>query len=133
MANSNEKLIAGLVGLLPLARDAFKDGHFDRQFNAFVSNDKVRHAGSQMIGKAEKYIRKGVSQNKLARQIAAQWAPQPSPLPTIALAVVGAGLVWAYLARKRTSDSKNNGAFKADTQNGHNTNMTVDATAVPHQ
>jgi hypothetical protein len=132
MANSNEKLIAGLVALLPVAREALKDSHFDRQLDAFASNDKIRLAGSDMINKAKKYIRRGVGNNKFARQIAAQWAPQPSPLPAIALAVVGAGLIWAYMARRKTARGKANSIAKAETHHDHHANRTVDGTASPN-
>jgi hypothetical protein len=51
-------------------------------------------------GQAEKYIRDRFNSNKFARKIAAQWAPKPTPLPTIALVTLGAGLVWGYLDRR---------------------------------
>lgn len=109
MSNSNEKLVAGLAALIPIARDAFRDGHLDRQFDAVLSNDKVRHAGSQMVGQAEKYLRDSFKGNKLARKLAARLAPKPSPLPMIALAALGAGLVWAYLDRRKANKLWNEG------------------------
>ena len=54
MSNANEKLVAGLVALLPIARDALSNGHLNRQFDAVLSNNKVRHAGSQMAGQADR-------------------------------------------------------------------------------
>ena len=101
MANSNEKLVSGLVALFPIARDAFKNGHMNRQVGAIMSNGKVRQAGSQMTSQAEKYLRHSMSNTKLGRQLASRFAPKPSPLPAIAIALVGAGFVWTYLSKRQ--------------------------------
>lgn len=106
MANSNEKLVAGIAALIPIARDAFKGDHMNRQMDAILSNNKVRHAGSQMSHNAEKYVRDLMDSNQFTRQIAAKMMPRRSPIPSIALGValaVGAGFVWAYLARRKTT------------------------------
>lgn len=103
MSNSNEKLVAGIAALIPIARDAFKGDHMNRQFDAIISNTKVRDAGSHMASQAEKYMRDMINSNRFTRQIAAQMMPRRSPVPTIALGVavvVGAGFVWAYMARR---------------------------------
>lgn len=102
MSNSNEKLVAGIVALLPIARDALSNGHLNRQFDAVFSNNKVRHTGTQMASQAEKYIRDTLNNNGFTRKLMAQMKPKPSPLPAIALALVGAGIFWAYLERRKT-------------------------------
>lgn len=103
MSNSNEKLVAGIAALIPIARDAFKGDHINRQFDAIISNNKVRDAGSHMASQAEKYVYDMMNSNRFTRQIAAQMMPRRSPAPTIALGlavVLGAGFAWAYLARR---------------------------------
>jgi CHASE3 domain sensor protein len=103
MSNSNEKLVAGIAALIPIARDAFKGDHMNRQLDAIISNNKVRDAGSHMASQAEKYMHDMINSNRFTRQIAAQMMPRRSPAPAIALGVavvVGAGFVWAYLARR---------------------------------
>ena len=134
MSNSNEKLVAGIAALIPIARDAFKGDHMDRQLDAILSNNKVRHAGSQMSHQAEKYMRDLMNSNQFTRQLAAKLMPRRSPVPTIALGLavaVGAGFVWAYLARRKTNKADidtplTNG--KADT---HSSGVTLDGKAMP--
>lgn len=131
MSNSNEKLVTAIAALVPIARDAFKNGHLTRQFDAVLQNSKVRHAGSDMAAQAEKYVRDSLKSNKFARQIASRMAPRPSPLPAIAITLMGAGLVWAYLERRKVR--KQSGA--APMSNGKTdmtpSGVTFDATATP--
>ncbi len=135
MSNSNEKLVAGIAALIPIARDAFKGDHMNRQFDAIISNNKVRDAGSHMANQAEKYMHDMINSNRFTRQIAAQMMPRRSPAPTIALGlavVVGAGFVWAYLARraafKQPEDMPlKNGKAASVTSSG----ATLDGKAMP--
>ena len=106
MSNSNEKLVAGIVALIPVAIDAFKDDHLDRQVDAIMTNTKVRDIGSRMAGQTEKYLHNMIKSNKFTRQVAAQFKPRQSPAPAIlaglALVVAG-GLVFAYFDRRKTA------------------------------
>jgi hypothetical protein len=134
MANSNEKLVAGIAALLPIAQDAFRGDHMNRQFDAILSNNKVRHAGSQMASQAEKYIHDMVNSNRFTRQIAAQLAPRRSPAPAIALglaAAVGAGFVWAYLARRQARKEGVAMPLKNGKADGKSSSVTLDGKASP--
>jgi hypothetical protein len=134
MANSNEKLVAGIAALLPIAQDAFKGDHWNRQFDAIISNNKVRDAGSHMASQAEKYIHDMVNSNKFTRQIAAQLAPRRSPAPAIALgvaAVVGAGFVWAYLARRKARKEAGEMPLKNGNADHQSSGVTLDGKAMP--
>jgi hypothetical protein len=103
MSNSNEKLVAGIVALLPLARNALSSSHLDRQFSNALSNTKIQQTGSKIAHNAEKYVRKALKSNQYTRGMLAQTASKWSPLPVIALAVVGAGLIWAYRERRKAN------------------------------
>lgn len=83
MPNSNEKLVAGIVALIPVAIDAFKDDHLDRQVDAIMTNTKVRDIGSRMAGQTEKYLHNMIKSNNFTRQVAAQFKPRQSPAPAI--------------------------------------------------
>lgn len=98
MPNANEKLITALVGLVPVIRTAFRDGDLSHQFDAVMSNGKVRHAGSKMAGQVERYVQHSLSGNKFARQMSKKFAPRQSNLPVIALTAVGIGIILTLLA-----------------------------------
>ena len=136
MSNSNEKLVAGIAALIPIARDAFKGDHMNRQFDAIISNNKVRHAGSHIASQAEKYMHDMMNSNKFTRQIAAQIMPRRSPVPNIALGVaiaVGVGFVWTYMARRAARKQPEadlpmkNGKAAAEKATG----VTLDGKAMP--
>ena len=104
MPNSNEKLVAGIAALIPVAIDAFKDDHVDRQVDAILTNPKVRDTGSRIAKQAESYFRDLLKSNKFTRQVAAQFRPRPSVAPAIVTGlavVVVAGLVFAYFDRRK--------------------------------
>jgi hypothetical protein len=135
MSNSNEKLVAGIAALIPIARDAFKGDHMNRQFDAIISNNKVRDAGSHMVSQAEKYMHDMVNSNKFTRQIAARMMPRRSPVPAIALGVVvvmGAGFVWAYLARRAARKQPEDMPLKnGKTAPAKASGVTLDGKAMP--
>jgi len=106
MPNSNEKLVAGIAALIPIAVDAFKGDHMDRQVDAILTNNKVRDIGARMASQTEKYLHDMLSSNKFTRQLAAQFRPRQSPAPAILLSiavVVTTGFVFAYLERRKAS------------------------------
>jgi hypothetical protein len=106
MPNSNEKLVAGIAALIPIAVDAFKDDHLDRQVDAIMTNTKVRDIGARMANQSEKYLHKFMKGNKVTRHIAAQFKPRQSPAPAIIaglVVVVAAGFVLAYFDRRKKS------------------------------
>jgi CHASE3 domain sensor protein len=134
MSNSNEKLVAGIAALIPIARDAFAGDHMNRQFDAIISNNKVRDAGSHMASQAEKYMHDMINSNRFTRQIAAQMMPRRSPAPTIAMGlavVVGAGFVWAYLARRNARKQPDDMPLKNGKAPTKASAATLDGKAMP--
>lgn len=106
MSNSNERLVAGIAALIPIAVDAFKGDHMDRQVDAILTNTKVRDIGSRLASQTEKYIQDMVKSNKFTRQVAAQFRPRQSAAPAIVaglVVVVAAGFVFAYFERRKAA------------------------------
>lgn len=113
MQSSQEKLVAGLAALLPVAREAFSRPELSRQINTLLSGPKMRSARQDVATYTHRFVKNNLGNNKLARQLAWRLAPRPSRLPAIGLALVGAGLVWGYLARKKARAAQSN-ASQAD-------------------
>jgi hypothetical protein len=104
MPNSNEKLVAGIAALIPIAVDAFKGDHMDRQVDAILTNNSVRDIGARLARQTEKYLHDMLNSNKFTRQLAAQFRPRQSPAPAILTGialVVATGLVFAYFERRK--------------------------------
>ncbi|OYU76291.1 MAG: hypothetical protein CFE32_10830 [Alphaproteobacteria bacterium PA3] len=104
MPNSNEKLVAGIAALIPIAVDAFKGDHMDRQVDAILTNNKVRDIGARLASQTEKYLHDMLNSNKFTRQIATQFRPRQSPAPAILAGiavVVATGFVFAYFERRK--------------------------------
>jgi hypothetical protein len=101
MQRSQEKLVAGIAALIPVAREAFSRQEIKRQFDDVMTSHEVRDARRNASHYAQRFVKNNLGNHKLARKFASRLAPRTSRLPAVAIAAVGVGLAWAYLARRK--------------------------------